>query len=101
MRSAQPWSRHVFVGGALMCALAAQVGCGTPAAKQGYAPKAEEKLHEVWAMYKAHFDARKRAPARLSDLDPYEPANIYGYADLRDGILVIYWGGAAPSADAG
>lgn len=100
MRIDRPWPRPVF-GGALTCLLAALAGCGSAAVKQGYTPKTEDKLREVWAMYKGHLDARKRPPARLSDLDPYEPANIYGYADLRDGGLVIFWGGSAPSAGAG
>jgi hypothetical protein len=100
MRINRPWPRR-RPGGVLVFLLAALTGCGTPTAKPGYTPPVEDKLREVWAMYKAHVDARKRPPARLADLDPYEPANLNGYADLRDGGLVILWGGAVPSAGAG
>jgi hypothetical protein len=88
-------------GVVVMCLLAAApVGCDSSSGKPGYSPKGEERLHEVWAMYQAYIGARKRPPARLTDLEPYEPANIYGYAALNNGDLVMLWGGSAGSGPA-
>lgn len=68
-------------------------GCGGPAETPGHTPEQEELLKEVWDMYKAHVDDRKRSPARLADLDPYEPAAIHGYVAVRDGEVVLLFGG--------
>jgi hypothetical protein len=70
-------------------------GCSGASAPQGHIAGREEELREVWQMYKDHLDARKRPPAKLQDLVPYEPAAINGFGALRDGRVVLLWGGSA------
>jgi hypothetical protein len=53
-------------------------------------------------MYKEYTADHRQPPRKLSDFDhPYEPANIDGYAALRDGECVMLWGGGVPGANAG
>ncbi len=73
------------------------VGCSGESVPQGHIAGREEELREVWDMYKAHLDARKRPPARLQDLNPYEPSAINGFGALRDERVILLWGGSAPS----
>ena len=86
-------------GFVLMVAISA--GCGGTATQLGYTPKSKDRMDEVGAMYKSYMAANKgNLPKKLSDLDPFEPANQYGFAAIRDGEVVMFWGGAK-SGDSG
>lgn len=75
-------------------------GCG----KTETAPpaaSAQTKLTEIGNMYRAYTKDHKKPPQKLSDFDhPYEPANMDGYAALRDGECVMIWGGSMPGGNA-
>ncbi|HVK16059.1 MAG TPA: hypothetical protein VM533_03860 [Fimbriiglobus sp.] len=79
----------------IVAAVGLLAGCSGESAPQGHIAGREEELREVWQMYKDHLDARKRPPAKLQDLVPYEPAAINGFGALRDDRVVLLWGGSA------
>ena len=64
----------------------------------GYTPDSRERLIEIGSMYKAYTTDHRDAPRKLSDFDPYEPANQGGFAWIRDGACVMLWGGKPPEA---
>jgi hypothetical protein len=68
-------------------------GCGKAPPTEAYVPDQSGVLAEVWDMYKSHVAARKRPPAKIDDLNPYEPAAIHGYGALNTGEVVLAYGG--------
>jgi hypothetical protein len=92
--------RRIAIAALMDLLVVALAGCDSSSDTTGYTPKGEELLREVWDMYQGHLQARRRPPAQLSDLDPYEPAAIHGYVALRDGDVVMLWGGPTPSPGA-
>ncbi|MBN9518530.1 hypothetical protein J0H58_08430 [bacterium] len=59
-------------------------------------------MTEIHSMYQGYTRDHKKAPRKLSDFDhPYEPGAVNGYAALRDGACVMYWGGSLPGPNAG
>jgi hypothetical protein len=89
--------RTVFWVGAVVSA-GLLAGCSGDSSPQGHVSGREEELREVWQMYKDHLDARKRPPAKLQDLIPYEPAAINGFGALRDDRVVLLWGATGLTA---
>lgn len=86
---------------ALVLMVAVSAGCGGTATQLGYTPKSKDRMDEVSAMFKSYIAANKgNLPKKLSDLDPFEPANQYGFAAIRDGEVVMFWGGAKSTESA-
>jgi hypothetical protein len=83
------------------CLLLWVSGCGGSSTTMGYSPKSKERMGEVANMYNAFLSASKGGlPKKLSDLDPFEPANQYGYAGIRDGEIIMTWGGSKSAESA-
>lgn len=79
----------------LLTAIAMVTGCGGSQPTLGYSPKSKDRMSEVANMYNGYITASKGSlPKKLSDLDPFEPANQYGYAGIRDGEIIMGWGGS-------
>jgi hypothetical protein len=64
---------------------------------------AQVRLEDVYGLYKAHIEKVKRPPTKLSQLEPWEPIYVNGYAAVNEGQVVVLWGqplnpgtGAAP-----
>jgi hypothetical protein len=96
-----PMTRRLFAFAWLLPSLLALAGCGKSPVTVP-APTTEAKLTEIGQMYRDFTKDHKKAPQQLADFDlPYEPANINGYAALRDGECVMIWGGKLPGPNAG
>lgn len=78
---------------AFIIAVGSLAGCGGPSETPGYVPGREELLKEVSNMVQAYVRDHKRSPARLEDLNPYEPENLNGYVAIRDGEVILLYGG--------
>jgi hypothetical protein len=87
-------------GVALVCALLAAAGCGSPPRATVPADKvARIQLDDVYGLYKTHVEKKKQPPTRLNQLDPWEPIYVNGYAAVNTGQVVVLWGSTlAPSA---
>ncbi|HEY1380132.1 MAG TPA: hypothetical protein VGF55_25235 [Gemmataceae bacterium] len=89
----------------LAVAVLAAAGCGDPARQSVPADKvARVQLDDVYGLYKAHVERFKRPPAKLAQVEPWEPAYANGYAAANEGQVVVRWGapltpaaGAAPA----
>jgi hypothetical protein len=53
---------------------------------------ARVRLDDVYGLYKAHVEKVKRPPARLNQLEPWEPIYVNGYAAVNEGQVVVRWG---------
>src|SRR5262249_41758543 len=71
-------------------------GCGGP--KPGGDTDARATLKEVAQLYRDYRDAKKRAPARLADLQPLNPVAPSGFLALETGDCVPVWGAGLSDA---
>jgi hypothetical protein len=86
----------------LAAALLALPACGPKATDSGVrASLGAHPLDEVGEVYKYIAAERKPPPAKLADLEAYEPSLPTAWPKLQSGELVVYWGsGAGKGADA-
>lgn len=78
--------------------IAVSAGCsGKPAAEVSPDAERRGRLKEVSELLALHGEQKKKPPARIGDLRPFENASPGGYASLRTGDIVPVWG-ALPDA---
>jgi hypothetical protein len=52
---------------------------------------ANVRLEDIYGLYKAHIEKMKRPPTKLSQLEPWEPLYVNGYAAANEGQIVVVW----------
>ena len=83
-------SRLVLV--AVICATAAVGGCGGTGAPQSQPPTDAEFMADVKQLIETYQQGKKKAPAKIADLEPLEPGNPSGFFKLNRGDVVYAWG---------
>jgi hypothetical protein len=70
--------------------MAQALGCGSTAVPADEV--SQTQLEDVYGMYKTHVEKLKRPPTKLSQLEPWEPAYVNGYAAVNQGEVMVKWG---------
>jgi hypothetical protein len=76
----------------LALVIAQALGCGSTAVPADEV--SQTQLEDVYGMYKTHVEKLKRPPTKLSQLEPWEPAYVNGYAAVNQGEVMVKWGQA-------
>src|SRR5262245_21618313 len=68
-------------------ALLLVAGCGSSSVPADTVSRV--RLEDVFGLYKAHVEKVKRPPTKLSQLEPWEPVHVNGYAAVNEGLIVV------------
>ncbi len=86
--------RLAWMLSAPLCLCVCVLGCGGAGTGQkgDDTIPTQPALAEVAELVKQHIQEKNRPPARLQDLEPYEPGLIIGYEGLKRGAVVLFYG---------
>jgi hypothetical protein len=79
-----------FLAALTLCGLA--VGCGDTPGRENVTIEPNQPLEEIGKLVEQYTAAKKRPPAKVQDLTPYEPGFPVGMHALSQGQCVLIYG---------